>query len=57
MSENLEQYVRPAVLRLEYTQDVSVSLAVNCKTSSSAAVGGTTCTLGGPSSPCQTLGS
>ena len=50
-----EQYVKPAVLRLEYSTDVSVSMASNCKTSASASSGTNPCT--GGITPCTTVGS
>ena len=55
MPDNLEQYVKPAVLRLEYSMDVSVSMASNCKTSASTSSGSSPCT--GGAIPCQTVGS
>ena len=55
MPENMEQYVKPAVLRLEYATDVSVSMASNCKTSSSPNSGSSPCT--GGVTPCTTVGS
>jgi len=55
MSQHLEEYIKPAVLRLDFAMDLPVSMGQNCKTAQSTNVGSTPCTGGG--NPCQTLGS
>ena len=58
MIERYEAYVKPAVLRLEFEADVSVSLGANCKTSSSPNVGTSPCRVPpGSGGSCNTVGS
>lgn len=55
MASGAQQYVKPAVLRLDFAMDLPVSMSQNCKTSQATNVGSTPCQGGG--NPCQTLGS
>jgi hypothetical protein len=52
-----EEYVKPAVLRLDFEIDVNVSMAQNCKTAQSTNVGSTPCRTPGGGRGCQTIGS
>lgn len=59
MQSEFEQYVRPAVLRLDFEMDVKVSLAQVCKTTATTASGSTPCNAPGGSQgrPCSSAGS
>ena len=50
-------YVKPAVIALDFAMDVTVSLANNCKTTSSPNVGTTPCRTNGGGRPCTSVGS
>lgn len=53
-----DEYVKPAVLQLDFAIDLPVSMGQNCKTAQSTNVGSTPCrTQGGVGLGCQTLGS
>ena len=59
MDDRFEQYVRPAVLRLDFEMDVKVSLAQPCKTTATAASGSSPCNAPGGTTgmPCSGSGS
>ena len=57
MSRPDPDYVKPAVLALDFAMDVTVSLANNCKTTSSPNVGSAPCKANGPGGNCTTIGS
>ena len=50
-------YVKPAVLALDFAMDVTVSLANNCKTTSSPNVGSAPCKTTSSAGNCTTIGS
>lgn len=52
-----EEYVKPAVLHLDFAIDLPVSMAQNCKTAQSTNVGSTPCRTQGSGRGCQTIGS
>ena len=55
MRNDVEEYVKPAVLRLEYTTAVTVGMVNNCKTSASPNSGASPCA--GTIQPCTSVGS